>query len=138
MNGEHRNLHVLTHSFPTRRSSALGEFGNPDLKPYEAWNFDAGVAYYLPNNGALSAGLFYKDVKNFLVDTHREDPGEYLGIAYDEATVPNNSNSAMIRGRELTQTQALRVLPTPPDGVTVQDHQTSPTATADAPHPATH
>src|SRR3546814_9137492 len=53
-----------------------GEFGNPDLKPYEAWNFDAGVEYYLPNNGALSAGLFYKDVKNFIVETNREDPGE--------------------------------------------------------------
>src|SRR3546814_13244831 len=108
MNGEHRNLHVLTHSFPTRRSSALGEFGNPDLKPYEAWNFDAGVEYYLPNNGALSAGLFYKDVKNFIVDTNREDPGEYLGIAYDEATVPINGDSARIWGLELSYTQALR------------------------------
>src|SRR3546814_10321277 len=93
MNGEHRNLHVLTHSFPTRRSSALGEFGNPDLKPYEAWNFDAGVEYYLPNNGALSAGLFYKDVKNFIVDTNREDPDEYLGIAYDEATVRSEEHT---------------------------------------------
>src|SRR3546814_18740139 len=33
MYGDHRNLHVLTHSFPTRRSSALGalrkSFSNP-------------------------------------------------------------------------------------------------------------
>src|SRR3546814_11490978 len=30
--GDHRDLHVLTHSFPTRRSSDLGhEFGGPGL-----------------------------------------------------------------------------------------------------------
>jgi len=110
-----------------------GEFGNPDLKPYEAWNFDAGVEYYLPNNGALSAGLFYKDVKNFIVDTNREDPGEYLGIAYDEATVPINGDSAKIWGLELSYTQALRFLPSPLDGLLVQTNYTYTDATGDVP-----
>ncbi|MGV1683924.1 TonB-dependent receptor [Sphingopyxis sp. NJF-3] len=110
-----------------------GEFGNPDLKPYEAWNFDAGVEYYLPGNGALSAGLFYKDVKNFIVDTNRENPGEYLGIAYDEATVPINGDSARIWGLELSYTQALRFLPSPLDGFLVQANYTYTDATGNVP-----
>lgn len=110
-----------------------GEFGNPNLKPYEAWNFDAGVEYYLPNNGALSAGVFYKDVKNFIVDTNLEDAGEYMGIAYDEATIPINGDSAKIWGVELSYTQALRFLPSPFDGLLVNANYTYTDATGKVP-----
>ncbi|ALJ11318.1 TonB-dependent receptor [Sphingopyxis macrogoltabida] len=110
-----------------------GEFGNPDLKPYEAWNFDAGVEYYLPNNGALSAGVFYKDVKNFIVDTNLEDAGTYDGIAYDEATIPINGDSAKIWGLELSYTQALRFLPAPFDGLLVNANYTYTDATGHVP-----
>ena len=110
-----------------------GEFGNPDLKPYEAWNFDAGVEYYLPNNGALSAGVFYKDIKNFIVDTNVEDAGEYNGIAFDEATIPINGDSAKIWGLELSYTQALRFLPAPFDGLLVNANYTYTDATGDVP-----
>ncbi|ALH78891.1 TonB-dependent receptor [Sphingopyxis macrogoltabida] len=110
-----------------------GEFGNPDLKPYEAWNFDAGVEYYLPNNGALSAGVFYKDVKNFIVDTNLEDAGTYEGIAYDEATIPINGDSAKIWGLELSYTQALRFLPAPFDGLLVNANYTYTDATGHVP-----
>lgn len=110
-----------------------GEFGNPDLKPYEAWNFDAGVEYYLPNNGALSAGVFYKDVKNFIVDTNLEDAGTYNGIDYDEATIPINGDSAEIWGVELSYTQALRFLPSPLDGFLVNANYTYTDATGTVP-----
>ncbi|MBJ7499052.1 MAG: TonB-dependent receptor [Sphingopyxis sp.] len=110
-----------------------GEFGNPELKPYEAWNFDAGVEYYLPNNGALSAGVFYKDVKNFIVDTNIEDPGEYMGIAFDEATKPINGDSAKVWGVELSYTQALRFLPSPLDGLLVNANYTYTDATGYVP-----
>ena len=110
-----------------------GEFGNPNLKPYEAWNFDAGVEYYLPNNGALSAGVFYKDVKNFIVDTNLEDAGEYQGIAYDEATIPINGDKAKIWGLELSYQQALRFLPSPLDGFLVSANYTYTDATGDVP-----
>ncbi|QCB56267.1 TonB-dependent receptor [Sphingopyxis sp. PAMC25046] len=110
-----------------------GEFGNPDLKPYEAWNFDAGVEYYLPNNGALSAGVFYKDIKNFIVDTNLEDAGEYNGIAFDEATIPINGDSAKIWGLELSYTQALRFLPAPLDGFLVNANYTYTDATGKVP-----
>ena len=110
-----------------------GEFGNPDLKPYEAWNFDAGVEYYLPNNGALSAGVFYKDIKNFIVDTNLEDAGEYNGIAFDEATIPINGDSAKIWGLELSYTQALRFLPAPFDGFLMNANYTYTDATGKVP-----
>ena len=49
-----------------------GEFGNPALEPYEAWNLDAGVEYYFSGNGAVSLGLFYKDVSNYIVEVEYE------------------------------------------------------------------
>ena len=110
-----------------------GSFGNPDLKPYKAWNFDAGVEYYLPNNGALSAGLFYKDLKNFIVDTNVDDPGTYNGIAFDEATIPINGESARIWGLELSYAQSLRFLPAPLDGMLVQANYTYTDATGEVP-----
>ncbi|MET0241771.1 MAG: TonB-dependent receptor [Sphingobium sp.] len=110
-----------------------GSFGNPDLKPYQAWNLDAGVEYYLPGNGALSAGVFYKDIKNFIVDVNFEEPGTYNGIAYDEATVPINGESARIWGLELSYAQALRFLPSPLDGLLVQANYTYTDATGKVP-----
>lgn len=38
--------------------------GNPDLKAYKALNADLGVEYYLPGQGLLSVGLFYKKIDN--------------------------------------------------------------------------
>jgi len=101
-----------------------GEFGNPDLKPYEAWNFDASFEYYLSGNGALSAAFFYKDVKNFIVDTKLDDPGVYRGIAYDEATIPINGESGEIYGFELGYSQAFTMLPAPFDGLLLQANYT--------------
>ncbi|HMN54657.1 MAG TPA: TonB-dependent receptor [Sphingopyxis sp.] len=110
-----------------------GDFGNPDLKPYRAWNFDAGVEYYLPAGGALSAGVFYKDIKDFIVDTNIEEPGVYQGIAYDEATIPINGDSAKVWGLELSYQQALRFLPSPLDGLLVQTNYTYTDATGKVP-----
>lgn len=110
-----------------------GDFGNPHLKPYRAWNFDAGVEYYLPAGGALSAGVFYKDIKDFIVDTNIEEPSVYQGITYDEATIPMNGDSAKVWGLELSYQQALRFLPAPLDGLLVQANYTYTDATGKVP-----
>lgn len=110
-----------------------GEFGNPELKPYKAWNFDASIEYYLPHNGALTAAFFYKDVKNFIVDVNYEDPGVYNGIAYDEATIPLNGDSAKVWGIELSYAQAFRFLPAPFDGLIAQANYTYTDAKGDVP-----
>jgi len=100
-----------------------GEFGNPDLQPYEAWNFDASAEYYFSSNGAVTAAVFYKDIDNYIVDTVRED-GSYLGISFDEAVVPINGPSAEVFGVELSVAQAWDMLPSPFDGLITQANYT--------------
>jgi len=111
-----------------------GEFGNPDLKPYEAWNFDATAEYYFSGNGAITAGFFYKDVKNFIVDTVNDDGGVYNGIAFTEAEIPINGDRAEIYGVELSYSQVYSFLPAPFDGLLTQLNYTYTDATGTVPN----
>ena len=47
------------------------EVGNPDLAPYESDNIDLSVEYYPGHIGVLSAGLFYKDIDNYIVQAEK-------------------------------------------------------------------
>ncbi len=109
-----------------------GEFGNPALEPYEAWNFDLGAEYYLSSNGAITGAFFYKDIKNYIVDTVRED-GSFNGIAFDEATIPINGPSAEVWGLEIGYSQAFTMLPAPFDGLLLQANYTYTDATGTVP-----
>lgn len=109
-----------------------GEFGNPNLKPFEAWNFDATAEYYMSSNGAITAAVFYKDVKNFIVDTVQND-GTWLGIDYDQAKIPINGDSAKIYGLELSASQQFTMLPAPFDGLIAQLNYTYTNATGKVP-----
>jgi TonB-dependent receptor len=95
-----------------------GEFGNPALKPYEAWNVDVSAEWYLGNQGVLQGGVFYKTIDNFIVDTEFEDV-TFNGIAADEALIPINGEQATVRGLELGYQQSLGFLPAPLDGLLV-------------------
>lgn len=51
--------------------------GNVGLKPFVANQFDFGVEWYFDDNSYFSAGVFFKDVKNFVTFTDRAPlPGE--------------------------------------------------------------
>lgn len=83
-----------------------GEFGNPNLLPYEAWNFDATAEYYMSSNGAITAGIFYKDISNYQIDAEFDADdapfnGVFNGIAFDEAEIPLNGPSADVFGVEI-------------------------------------
>ena len=39
-----------------------GSAGNPNLRPYTSWNFDASFEWYFDEFGAFTAAAFYKDV----------------------------------------------------------------------------
>ncbi|MDY6949052.1 MAG: TonB-dependent receptor [Pseudomonadota bacterium] len=93
-----------------------GEFGNPELKPYDAWNFDLSAEWYLGNNGVLQAGVFAKRIEDFIVNVRYFD-GEYLGIGFDEAVIAQNGDRAEVQGVELNYQQSLNFLPAPLDGV---------------------
>ena len=40
-------------------------YGNPQLKPFLAWNYDAAVEWYFAPESIASVAVFKKDVKNF-------------------------------------------------------------------------
>ena len=109
-----------------------GESGNPALKPYKAWNFDASAEWYFGRNAALTGAVFYKDIKNYIVDTVRED-GSFNGIAFTEASVPINGPSADIWGVEIGFSQAFTMLPAPFDGLLVQANYTYTDASGTVP-----
>ena len=99
------------------------EFGNPLLRPYRAWNADAGFEYYLSGNGAISFGAFYKSIKDFVVDATFDD---YTvdGATYTTATFPVNGKSAEVVGFELSYSQVYSMLPAPFDGLLTQANYT--------------
>lgn len=105
--------------------------GNPDLKPYEAWNLDAALEYYLPGNGALSVSAFYKSVKNFTFEQTFQDFA-YNGVTYDEGTTFLNGDKADIVGVEASYSQAYTMLPAPFDGLLTQINYTYTYARGDA------
>jgi iron complex outermembrane receptor protein len=43
-----------------------GTGGNPDLKPIESTNLDAGLEWYFAKSSLLSATLFYMDLRNYV------------------------------------------------------------------------
>lgn len=109
------------------------EFGNPELLPFEAWNFDGAVEYYMSSNGALTAGAFYKRVRNFEVLTRDGDPGTFNGIDYQEALIPINGDSGDIFGFEASFAQTFDMLPAPFEGMLFQANYTYTDATGTVP-----
>lgn len=79
------------------------EVGNPDLEPYESSNIDFAVEYYPENIGVLSAGIFYKDIDNFIIQQEVQDNGQWDG--YDEVVQPVNGGSASLTGVEFAWTK---------------------------------
>lgn len=71
--------------------------GNPDLKPEEAFNFDVGLVYRLPetswlNAGSVEAAYFQSDVDNLI---------QFLQTSQFTAKA-QNLNDALIRGVEMS------------------------------------
>ena len=93
-----------------------GEFGNPDLDPYTAWNFDVSAEWYFAENAVLQGGAFYKDIDDFIVRGVFED-FDYGGIFINEGVIPLNGDSAEVTGLELNYQQAMTHLPAPFDGL---------------------
>ena len=78
------------------------EVGNPELKPYESTNFDLSLEFYPGKIGAFTAGLFYKDIDNFIATQEVQDNGQWNG--YKEVLQAVNGGSADLTGVELSWT----------------------------------
>lgn len=83
-------------AFVTEREA---EVGNPDLQPYEANNFDLSLEYYPGQIGVISAGLFYKEIDNFIINADVAGTSEWEG--YEEVVQPINGDTADLIGLEL-------------------------------------
>ncbi|MCJ2182869.1 TonB-dependent receptor [Novosphingobium sp. 1949] len=118
------NLSDLAPRFSVNEDNEA-EFGNPDLKPYQAWNLDFGVEYYFTGNGALTFGSFYKKVDDFIVTRYyTQQYSAITGATYDELRIAENGGNATIAGFEVGFSQAYTMLPAPFDGLLTQVNYT--------------
>lgn len=99
------------------------EFGNPNLDPYRAWNFDASAEYYFDNGGVIQVGAFYKLINDFLVDVEVDGPQSFAGYLFtgddDVVAYTINGDQATVSGLEFSYQQPLDFLPGLLDGTLV-------------------
>ena len=94
--------------------------GNPKLKPFESDNYDLSVEFYPKALGVWSAGVFAKDIKNFIFSQTLAGRGQ--GGA--DLKTPLNGTKATLRGLEVTWQQNLTMLPSPFDGLGLYSNYT--------------
>lgn len=84
------------------------EIGNPNLNPTFSWNLDLLIEHYFSNVGILSAGIFFKDVKDviFNSNTQRIIEGETFNVS-----TPLNASDAWLLGFEIGLQKRLDFLP---------------------------
>ncbi|MDI1365635.1 MAG: TonB-dependent receptor, partial [bacterium] len=88
--------------------------GNPELRPFEAWQYDATLEWYFAPGSALIAGAFYKDITTFVYSQKTNfvvDSQTYV------LTSPTNGGAATIKGVELAYQHLFKSLPAPFDGL---------------------
>lgn len=93
--------------------------GNPALEPYKAVNLDAAAEYYLPGQGLLSVGYFYKHIDNpIYTGTRINVAGTFAGQTFTGADLvqPVNLDDAMLQGVEANAQVRFTFLPGPLDG----------------------
>jgi TonB-dependent receptor len=93
----------------TREDNEIA-IGNSDLIPTTSMNFDVMFEKYFKSIGIVSGGVFFKDIKDFIVTETRE---EYLfeGETWDTYSQPINGGNAAIFGFETAIQRQLDFLP---------------------------
>lgn len=79
--------------------------GNSELEPTTSMNFDVMAERYFKSVGILSAGLFYKDIQDFVYTSQSEDTNGY------EVYQPLNGEGATVFGAEFSLQRQLDFLP---------------------------
>ncbi|MTV36581.1 TonB-dependent receptor [Duganella radicis] len=95
----------------SQASDTEATIGNPDLAPLKSTNLDLGIERILGDDGAISAYVFHKDIKNFTYTTNLAGSGQWAG--YTSAITYANGDKASVKGIELSYSQPLRMLPSP-------------------------
>ncbi|MCF2859983.1 TonB-dependent receptor [Pseudoalteromonas sp. SMS1] len=84
--------------------------GNPNLNPTFSTNLDVMVEYYFERVGLLSAGVFYKDIKDPIYWSTRKDT--YRGVDGISITRPENGAGAKVTGVEVAFNRDLAFIST--------------------------
>lgn len=85
------------------------ELGNPNLEPARSMNLDLMGEYYFSSIGVVSAGVFYKNISDFIYTASFEfDQAPYVGY---EAEQPINGEEADLLGFEVALQRQLTFLP---------------------------
>lgn len=106
--------------------SRTGSRGNPNLRPFEATQFDATLEWYFAPSSAITVAAFYKKVDSFTINVTREEfiPGLSEQFGTFQITQPTNGESGSIKGFEVAYQHALRFLPAPFDNLGIQANYT--------------
>ncbi len=112
---------VPTKVFTSDDGQEQVDMGNPDLKPTQSNNIDAGIEYYPNNLDMASFGVFYKNMNDYIFSTR----GYYENAIYSPYIIAvssgshepitayskANGNSADLAGFEATLMQRFLFLP---------------------------
>lgn len=86
--------------------------GNSDLNPTRSMNFDLMYERYFRNVGLLSAGVFYKDIEDFIYLFQTRDFQDPLsGRTFDRYFQPQNGEGGQLFGFEIAVQRQLDFLP---------------------------
>lgn len=86
--------------------------GNPELKPTTSMNFDLMAENYFKSIGLVSAGVFYKDIKNFIFTQELSNYADPVsGNTFSDFRQRLNGSSATLFGFELSFQRQLDFLP---------------------------
>lgn len=86
--------------------------GNPDLNPTISMNFDLMFERYFETVGLFSAGVFYKDIEDFIYLFQTRDFQDPLsGRTFDRYFQPQNGEGGQLYGFEVAFQRQLDFLP---------------------------
>ena len=111
-------LGTLSPSTTVNANTRFITINNPNVDPYLADQLDLSLEYYLGNGGLLSAAVFYKDVKNFVVSTTRietlnvtvKETGALIQLPFT-ISQPDNGAGAELKGVEVGMQMPFSFLP---------------------------
>ncbi len=98
-----------------------GEIGNPELAPVGAINLDLMGEHYFGTVGILSAGIFYKNLDNFIFTQRFDSTINNINVVLNQS---KNGESADLLGLELAYQQNLTFLPGALQGLSVYANYT--------------
>lgn len=86
------------------------ELGNPDLVPMTSMNFDFLAEHYFSTVGIISGGLFYKDLKDVIIDDRKLNY-TFEGREYEKYKKAINGGDGYLFGVEVAFQRQLDFLP---------------------------